>query len=174
MELINLAFSLEHPQRVGIVEIEFTGSQLNPNFCHPKPQGVVTILNIWTISPVGIGICGKSFKNILFLEKIFFDNWHFIPFGCPRQSNFTPFRRPWQPNFTPVWCPWKLNFTPFGCPDNCYSGPGMAGRIYSLTRCQGHQNGVKFGCWGHQNGVKFSCWGDWNGVKFGCRDTQME
>ena len=34
-------FSLEHPQGigiVGIVGIEFTGSQLNPNFCHPKPK----------------------------------------------------------------------------------------------------------------------------------------
>ena len=51
----------------------------------------------------------------------------------------------------------------FGIPDNkillrlgvldCSSGPGMARRIYSLSCCQGHQNGVTFGCRGHRNGV---------------------
>ena len=56
-----------------------------------------------------------------------------------------------------------------GVPDNCSSGPGMARRIYSLSSCRGHRNGVKFGCRGHRNGVKFGCRGHWNGVKFGCR-----
>ena len=46
-----------------------------------------------------------------------------------------------------------------GVPDNCSSGPGMAGRIYSLSSCRGHRNGVKFGCRGHRNGVKFGCRG---------------
>ena len=40
-----------------------------------------------------------------------------------------------------------------GVPNNCSSGPGMSGRIYSLNRCWGHQNRVKFGCREHQNRV---------------------
>ena len=44
-------------------------------------------------------------------------------------------------------------------PDNCSSGPGMAGRIYSLSSCRGHRNGVTYISWGHQNKVKFSCLG---------------
>ena len=52
-----------------------------------------------------------------------------------------------------------------GVPDNCFSGAdlGLAGRIYSLSSCRGHRNGVTFGCQGHQNRVKFGCW-----------DTEME
>ena len=40
-----------------------------------------------------------------------------------------------------------------GVPDNCSSCPGMARRIYSLSSCWGHQNGVKFGCQGHRNNL---------------------
>ena len=62
----------------------------------------------------------------------------------------------------------------FGVPDNCSSGPGMVGRIYSLSSCRGHQNGMKFGCPGQKNRVMFVFWGHWNRVKFGCWGQPIE
>ena len=47
----------------------------------------------------------------------------------------------------------------FGVPDNWSSCPGMVGRIYSLSSCQGHQNGIKFGCPGQRNRGMFGAWG---------------
>ena len=102
-------------------------------------KGVVTIFNILSISPVGIGISGKMFvKSFVTSKKFpkylnFFKDWNFTPFGCPWQPNFTSFWRPRQPNFTPFWCPWQPNFTQLSVLDNCFSGPGLAGRICSLS-----------------------------------------
>ena len=45
----------------------------------------------------------------------------------------------------------------FSVPDKCSSGPGMARRMYALSSCREHRNGVIFGCWGHRNEVKFGC-----------------
>ena len=57
-----------------------------------------------------------------------------------------------------------IKFYCFGVPDSqcfslvwCSSGPDMAGRIFSLSSCQGNQKTVKFGCWGHRNRVKLCC-----------------
>ena len=54
-----------------------------------------------------------------------------------------------------------------GVSDIFSSGPGMARRIYSLSSCWGHQNGVELGCRVQQNGVNFCCQGHCNGAKFG-------
>ena len=133
--------------------------------------GGFTIFNIWTISPVG-GIGGKMWRKKRFTRKKSRkkeeknQDWIFTPFVCAQKPNFTPFQRPGHPNFNPFRCPDNQIWLHIRVPDNGSSGPAMPRRTYSLSSCQGHQNGIKFGCRGHQNGVNFGCQGHPNGVKF--------
>ena len=83
--------------------------------------------------------------------------YNFFSIGDPLK--FIPF---WRVRFG---VPKNKILLHFGVPDNCSSGPGMARRIYSLSTCRGHQNGVKFACRGHRNGVKKNCLGHSNEVK---------
>ena len=129
-----------------------------------KGGGVMTF-NIWSMSLVGIGIGRKMLKKQIFLKniqkifKIIFrieillhlgvpDKQILLNFGVPNNQILLLFRVP--DNQILLHC---------GVPDNCSSGQGMARRIYSLTSCRGHRNGVRFGGRGHRNRVKFSCWG---------------
>ena len=116
--------------------------------------GFVTIFNIWTISPVGIGIDGKMLKKNtwktsrkfyqFFFSALKFYNLILLKFGVAVNQILHRFG-----------VPDKQILLHFGVPDNCSSGPGMARRIYSLSSCQGHWNGVKLDCRGHPNGVTF-------------------
>ena len=139
-------------------------------------NGDVTIFNIWTIGPVDIGIGGKMFLKKVPLEKLsenfikfFFRIEILLHLGVPYNQFLLHFGVPDNQILLRFGVPDNLILLHFCIPDNCSSGPSMARRIYSLSSCQGHWNGVKFGCRGHWNGVKFGCWGHWYGVKFSCR-----
>ena len=81
---------------------------------------------------------------------IFFQDWNFTPFGCPDNQILLHFGIPDNKILLRFGVPDNQILLHLGGPNNFSSGPGMAGRIYSLNSYRGHQNGIKFGCRGHQ------------------------
>ena len=95
-------------------------------------RGGAAIFNIWTISPVGIGIRGKMFIKY-FPEKLpvncmifFLQDWNFTSFRCPNFQILLYFGVPDNQVSLRFGVPDNQILLHFGVPDNCSSAPGMA------------------------------------------------
>ena len=132
-------------------------------------RGNVTIFNIWTISPVGIGISGKNFLKIFLHLKTF------------RKRNKNLFRVDFfsflslTTKFYSIWTsPRTKSYSFWESPTTALVAQAALGGYIFIERMSGttkkskiwlgHQNGVKFGCHRHSNGEKFGCRGHPNGV----------
>ena len=86
-------------------------------------KGGVKVFNLWTISPVGIGIGKKMLKKKLTLKlsKNFIQFFQGLKFYCIWVSPTTKFylilASP-STKFYSIRCPRQPNFNPFGVPDN--------------------------------------------------------